>query len=89
MPRPKKTEYGENSLEEQVVQQQEEAELLEPVPANIKVYFDSLKAQMDGVYAAMTSFYSRESMQTKLSRSEIELKHINIEDKMQDCLQME
>ncbi len=77
MPRPKKTEDGENVLEEQVEQQQEGAVGLEPVPANIKVYFDSMKAQMDGLYAAM---------QTKLSTSEIELKYVqdNIDGKKQD-----
>ena len=52
MPRTKKTEDGENSPEKNVVQQQEGAEI-------IKVYFDSMKAQMDGLYAAMTAMIER------------------------------
>ena len=82
----KKTEDGENSKEEQVVLQQEGAELLELVPANIKVYFDRLKVQMNELYASMTSFYSKVSIQTELSMREIELKSVqdNIEDKMQN-----
>ena len=82
----KKTEDGENSKEEQVVLQQEGAELLELVPANIKVYFNRLKVQMNELYASMTSFYSKVSIQTELSMREIELKSVqdNIEDKMQN-----
>ena len=59
MPRTKKTEDGENSPEKNVVQQQEGAVPLGPVPEIIKVYFDSMKAQMDGLYAAMTAMIER------------------------------